>query len=141
MFEKLNVEGASNKRVGEVKPNIKKSVEEQAKIKESKTTAEQIQEYFKKSKEHKETLEQLRKVDSILKNSQDIPKAKIDELKELELKELDDANHELQKQINESKKEVEFQNQRNEQKKIIELSLAQDKVEQTDSTLNQKDVP
>ena len=137
MFEKVNVEGASGKPVGEVKPNSKKSAEEQAKIEKSKT-AEQIQQYFKKSEEHKETLEQLRfdaKVDYILKNSQNIPKAKIDELKKL------DANNELQKQINESKEEVKLQNQPNEQKKIIELSLAQDKVEQTDSTLNQKDVP
>ena len=28
MFEKVNVEGASNKQVGEVKPNSKKSAEE-----------------------------------------------------------------------------------------------------------------
>ena len=134
MFEKVNVEGASNKQVGEVKPNSKKSAEEQAKIEKSKT-AEQIQQYFKKSKEHKKTLEQLRNVDYILKNSQDIPKAKMDELKK------PDANHDLQKQINESKEEVKRQNQRDEQKKIIKFSLAQDKVEQTDSTLNQKDVP
>ena len=134
MFEKVKVEGASNKQVGEVKPNSKKSAEEQAKIEKSKT-AEQIQQYFKKSKEHKKTLEQLRNVDYILKNSQDIPKAKMDELKK------PDANHDLQKQINESKEEVKRQNQRDEQKKIIKFSLAQDKVEQTDSTLNQKDVP
>ena len=137
MFEKVKVEGASNKQVGEVKPNSKKSAEEQEKIEKSKT-AEQIQQYFKKSKEHKKTLEQLRfeeKVDYILKNSQDIPKAKMDELKKL------DANHDLQKQINESKEEVKRQNQRDEQKKIIKFSPAQDKVEQTDSTLNQKDVP
>lgn len=134
MFEKVNVEGASNKQVGKVKPNSKKSAEEQEKIEKSKT-AEQIQQYFKKSKEHKKTLEQLRNVDYILKNSQDIPKAKMDELKK------PDANHDLQKQINESKEEVKRQNQRDEQKKIIKFSLAQDKVEQTDSTLNQKDVP
>ena len=137
MFEKVKVEGASSKPVGEVKPNSKKSAEEKSKMEKSKT-AGQIQEYFEKSKEHKETFEQLRfdaKVDYILKNSQNIPKAKIDELKKL------DANNELQKQINESKEEVKLQNQPNEQKKIIELSLAQDKVEQTDSTLNQKDVP
>ena len=110
MFEKVKVEGASNKQVGEVKPNSKKSAEEQEKIEKSKT-AEQIQQYFKKSKEHKETLEQLRfdaKVDYILKNSQDIPKTKMDELEEL------DANHDLQKQINESKEEVKRQNQRDE---------------------------
>ncbi len=137
MFEKVNVEGASNKQVGKVKPNSKKSAEEKSKMEKSKT-AEQIQQYFEISKEYKKTLEQLRfeeKVDYILKNSQDIPKTKMDELKKLH------ANHDLQKQINESKEEVKRQNQRDEQKKIIKFSLAQDKVEQTDSTLNQKDVP
>lgn len=119
MFEKVNVEGASGKPVGEVKPNSKKSAEEQAKIEKSKT-AEQIQQYFKKSEEHKETLEQLRfdaKVDYILKNSQNIPKAKIDELKKL------DAKHDLQKQINETKEEVkrDLQTQIYESKNNVDL--------------------
>ena len=48
MFEKVKVEGASSKPVGEVKPNSKKSAEEQAKIEKSKT-AEQPIKSIKKS--------------------------------------------------------------------------------------------